>query len=126
MSVPKNSLREVDQRGLEVHERDSLVHHQAFDLGEGRRVGRIEGILAVDHAGNHHPNRRLLGQQGADLHRRGMGPEQEPPFRAFAVGRLPAARGLSTTPEVRFARRSDDPRRSGMARYSVSCMSIAG
>src|SRR5918995_1485894 len=44
----KESVGKVHQRGLEIDERNFLIYRQAFDLGEGRRVGWIERIIAVD------------------------------------------------------------------------------
>ena len=48
------------------------------------------------------------------------------PSDGFRLSELARRSWVSTTPEVRFARRSGTIRRSGMARNSVSCMSIAG
>ena len=70
-------VREVDQRGLEVHERDPLVHREPLDLREGGRVRGVERIVAVDHARNDHPDRRRRLHQRPDLHRRRVGAEQQ-------------------------------------------------
>ncbi len=64
------------ERGLEVHEGNAFVDGEAFDLRECRGMRWIEGILAVAHARDHASHRQLLVQQGADLHRAGVGTEQ--------------------------------------------------
>src|SRR5262245_44781082 len=68
--------RELVQRRLEVYEADALVHAQAFDLHEGRRVRRIEEIAAIRIAGNQHANGRLEFLQRADLHWRRVRAQQ--------------------------------------------------
>ena len=70
-------LAELLEDPLEVPEVRPPVDHQAFDLMEHRRVGLV-GIAAVGATGADHPDRRFLAQHGADLHRRGVGAQQQP------------------------------------------------
>ncbi len=69
--------REAGERRLEVHEADSLVHRQAFELEERRRVGRVPGVVAVHHPRDDHAIGRRPRLHHPDLHRRGMGAEQD-------------------------------------------------
>ena len=50
----EEAVREVDQRRLEIDERDPLVHREPFDLAEDRRVRRVEGVVPVHDAGDDH------------------------------------------------------------------------
>ena len=43
----EEAAREMAQRGLQVHERDALVHREAFDLLEHRGVRGVERIAAA-------------------------------------------------------------------------------
>ena len=61
-----------------------LVDQQCFDLMEHGRMGRVV-IAAVGAARHDHPIRRRAGLHGADLHRRGMG-AQDQAARVGAVG----------------------------------------
>ena len=61
----------------------ALVDDQALDLVEHRGVGLV-GVAPIGAARDDHPDRRLLGQHGAHLHRRGMGAQQQP--RAVGLG----------------------------------------
>jgi hypothetical protein len=68
----EEGLAELLQHPAQMADIGGLVDHQAFDLMEHRRVGRV-GILPVGLARNDDADRRCLGFHGADLHRRGMG-----------------------------------------------------
>jgi hypothetical protein len=65
---------EVLERALQMRHRDALVHHEALDLVEHRRVGRVEFIGAVRATRAHDRDRRLLGQHHPRLHRRRVRP----------------------------------------------------
>ena len=65
------------------------VDHQPLDLMEHRRMRRV--VVAAEGAARHDdPDRRLLRQHGADLHRRGVGAQHEP----AAVGALGQIEGV--------------------------------
>ncbi len=68
---------EVVQRAAQVRHGDALVHHQALDLVEDRGVGGVQLVGAVGAPGHDHVDRRLPGQHGAGLHRRGVGPQHQ-------------------------------------------------
>ena len=67
--------REVLEGALEVAHRDPLVDAEPLDLVEHRHVGGVV-VAAKRFAGNDHPLRRAANEHAADLHRRGVGPEQ--------------------------------------------------
>jgi len=66
---------EVRDGALEVGQRDALVHHEALDLVEHRRVRRV-GVAPVDLAGAQHVHRRALLLHDAHLDGRGVGAQQ--------------------------------------------------
>src|SRR5690606_8018750 len=74
---------ELRQRALEVGEAGALVHQQALDLVEHRRVGLV-AVAAVDLAGGDHAQRRRVLLHEAHLHARGVGAQQ--PALAALVG----------------------------------------
>src|SRR6266702_4452316 len=69
-------LAELLEDPFEVAEVRLPVDHQTFDLVEHRRMGLV-GIAPVGAAGTDHPDRRFLMEHGADLHRRGVGAQQQ-------------------------------------------------
>ena len=81
-------MREVHQRGLEIDEGDALVHGEALDLAEHRRVRRVEGVVPIDHSGDHNAVRRRRVEHGPDLHRRGVRAHEQAarPFAADGRG----------------------------------------
>ena len=74
--APEDRADELEQHALEVRQRDVLVHGEALDLVEHRRVRGI-GVAPVDAAGDDHVHRRLVQLHGADLDRRGVRPEDD-------------------------------------------------
>src|SRR6185437_16980940 len=46
-SLAEEAIREIRERGLEIHEADAFVHRHAFDLREHRRMRRVEEIAAI-------------------------------------------------------------------------------
>ena len=70
--MPKKVRRKSISAPFEVAESEVAVQHQAFALVEHRRVRRVV-VGAVGAADDDDADRRLLGQHGADLHRRGLG-----------------------------------------------------
>ena len=70
----EEGLEEGLERPFEVAEGDALVDHQPFDLVEHRRVGGV-AVGSVHAAGSDHVERRAMALAGADLHRRGVRPE---------------------------------------------------
>ena len=82
---------ELQQRALEIGERDALVDGEQLDLRHHplvRRVGRLVAVAAARHGDAH---RRIVGVEVADLHRRGMGAQQQ---RLFAVHVLVEPEGV--------------------------------
>src|SRR5580704_7978874 len=73
----EESLAEFLQHPLEVGERRALIDHQAFDLMEHRRM-RLVGIAPIGAAGADDPDRRLLGEHRAHLHRARVGAQNLP------------------------------------------------
>src|SRR4051812_31285548 len=72
----KEALREQVQGGLEIDEADAFVDAQPLDLREGRGMGGVEEVAAIDVAGNEDANRRGVPLEGAHLHRRRMRAQQ--------------------------------------------------
>ena len=72
----EDRARERQQRALEVGERDALVDREPLDLVELRRVRGV-GVAAVDAARDDDVDRRRLLLHRADLHRRGVGAQQQ-------------------------------------------------
>ena len=73
----KNCSAKPGEDALEVREIDVLVEHEALDLVEHWRVRHV-GIASIDRPGRDQTDRHALQLHGADLHRRGVGPEQAP------------------------------------------------
>ena len=69
--MPKKRAQEVDQRALQMAERQVAIEDQALALVEHRRVRRVV-VGAVGAADDDDADRRRLRQHGADLHRRGL------------------------------------------------------
>ena len=94
---------EVDQRRLEVDERDPLVHREPFDLGERRRVRRVERVVAVDHPGDHDPHRRRRGSAacGSAPATCGCAAAGGPPARPRPAGRRGRACRACPSPDGR-------------------------
>ena len=67
---------EIGQAALQVPHVHAPVDQQPLDLMEHRRVGGV-AVAAVGAAGGDDPERRLAGQHGADLHRAGVGAQQQ-------------------------------------------------
>src|ERR1700716_2783980 len=68
-------LAEFMQDPFEVAEMRALVDDETFDLVKLRRVGGV-GIDPIGASRTDDADRRLLGQHGAHLHRRGVGTQQ--------------------------------------------------
>ena len=66
--------------GLQVGERDVLVDVETFELVENAVASGADRLVAVHLAGADHPNRRLLVEHHAHLHRRGVRAEQHVPL----------------------------------------------
>src|SRR6185503_16876905 len=65
-------------RSLQVGSRNALINIQTFDLLEGRVMGRVGVIAAVDAAGDNDPDGRLLFFHHANLHRGSVRSQQKP------------------------------------------------
>ena len=76
------SRANASERALQIRERDAFADGEPFHLREHRRVRQIEIVAPVDAAGHDDANRRRVRLHVADLHRRGVRPEQ----RADVVG----------------------------------------
>ena len=75
--------REREQRALrDRRARCPSPTASAFDLAERRRVRQVEVVAAIDAARHDDADRRLVRLHVADLHRRGVRPQQ----RAHVVG----------------------------------------
>src|SRR4051812_13119321 len=70
-------LAELLQNPLQVTEMRGLVDDQSFDLVEHGSVCLV-AVAAIGPAGNDDADRRLRRQHGPDLHRRGMGAQEQP------------------------------------------------
>ena len=68
-------LAELLEHPLQVGERRALIDHQALDLVEHRRMGLVE-VRAVGASGADDPDRRLLRQHRAHLHRARVGAQK--------------------------------------------------
>ncbi len=86
MPGPPEAPSELRQGSLEVDEGDPFVHHQPLQLQEGRRVGGVRSVPAINHPRRDDPDGRLMQLHGPDLHRRGVGPEQEAVPQIEGVG----------------------------------------
>src|SRR5438094_7771324 len=64
---------EMEQRPLQVAERDSLGDGEAFDLVEDREVLRLDRVAPIDAAERDHVDGRLARLHHADLRRRRLG-----------------------------------------------------
>ena len=69
--MPKKRAQEIDQRALQMAQREVAIEDQALALVEHRRVRRVV-VGAVGAADDDDADRRRLRQHGADLHRRGL------------------------------------------------------
>jgi hypothetical protein len=67
-----------DEAALEVGERQVGVDGQTLDLVEHRQVRRVHRVRAVHPAGDRDVQRGLLGVHRPQLHRRGVGAQQQP------------------------------------------------
>ncbi len=65
------------ERSLQVAEGDVGIDAEPFELMEDGRVGRVRRVVAVHLAGADDAHRRRRLFHGADLHRRGMGAQQQ-------------------------------------------------
>ena len=74
--VAEERAREVQQRPLQVRERDVLVDREALDLVELRRVRGVE-VAPVDPARHDDVERRRVLLHRAHLHRRGVRPQHQ-------------------------------------------------
>ena len=76
--VTGEQLSQKDLQGaLKVSEGDPLVHDQSFHLVKHGAVSRVHGVPAVGAAGDHYPDGGLLALHGPDLHRGGVGSQQQ-------------------------------------------------
>ena len=80
----EEGAQEIDQAAFQVAERQVAIDDQPLALMEHRRVRGVV-VGAIGAADDDDPDRRLLRQHGADLHRRGV--------RAQHRRRLVALRG---------------------------------
>ncbi len=71
----EEGAHELGQGALEVGEGGVLIHQQAFNLMEHRRVGLV-AVAAVHLAGGNHAQRRLVVAHVAHLHTGGMRAQQ--------------------------------------------------
>ena len=74
---PEERAHEVQQRALQVGERDPVVDREALDLVEGRRVRRVDRVAPVDATRRDHVDGRVALLHRADLRRRRLGPEDD-------------------------------------------------
>ncbi len=74
---PVHAADDGFQRSFQVGEGDALIHHEALDLVEERRVRGVHRVRAVDAAGADDADGRLLLLHHAHLHRRGLGAQQD-------------------------------------------------
>ena len=73
----KHRLHGVVERSLQVGQGDIGIHAEPFELMEYGRVGGIGRVVAVYLAGTNHAHRRPQALHGANLHRRGVGAQQQ-------------------------------------------------
>src|SRR3954464_3211527 len=74
LRLAEEAIGEMGECRLEIDEADAFVDRQSLDLGEHRRVGRVEEVTTVCVAGTQNPDRWLELLHGADLHRRRVRP----------------------------------------------------
>src|SRR5690606_16054099 len=93
---PEHGARERVEGPLEVGHRDAAVDREPLHLVEHRGVGGVEGVGAERAAGAHHVDGQLPLQQGADLHRGGVGAQHHAGALGLAQveGVLHRARGV--------------------------------
>src|SRR5258706_1491246 len=70
LRLSEEAVGEMGQSRFQIDETDTFVDRQSLDLGEHRRVGRIEEIAAISIARTQYSDRRLELLHRADLHRR--------------------------------------------------------
>ena len=76
-AVAHHLLREIREHRLEVGERDGLgVDVEPLDLVEVRGVRRVSRVAAIGAAGADHADRRLVRHHRANLHGRGLRPQE--------------------------------------------------
>src|SRR5690348_242432 len=87
-------LDHVEQRAFQVADREAFVDRKSLDLAEVRKTSGLRRVTAIRAARIDDVDRRLLDAlHGADLHRRGVGAQQQ--LRA-EVERVPALpRGMT-------------------------------
>ncbi len=85
--VAEDRARELQQRALEVGERDVLVDGETLDLVELGRVRGV-GVGPVDAPGDHHVQRRRVRFHRAHLHRRGVRAQHQLVLRWKLAGAL--------------------------------------
>ena len=99
--LAEHRLRELEQRPLEVAERDALVHGQALHLMEHGKVRGIGGLAPVHAARRDDEHRRLLRLHGPDLHGgRLRAKEQVGPAGHVDVQRVLHGSGRMVGPDV--------------------------
>ena len=92
---PELGARERVQGAAQVRHGQPAIHRQALDLVEYRRVSGVELVGAEGAPDRDDVDRQLALQQGAHLHRGGVGAQQLPGvFRRDVEGVLFAARGM--------------------------------
>src|SRR5690242_8477516 len=74
---PKQRLHRVVERALQISESDVRINRQTLHLVKHRRMAGIGRIVAMHLAGNHDAQRRFQLLHGADLHRGGVGTQQQ-------------------------------------------------
>src|SRR3954462_4051311 len=94
---PEDRPHHVQQRPLQVGERDVPVDGEALELVEDRVVRRVDVVAAVSAPDRDHVDRRLALLQREDLRRRGLRPQQplvvEEEGRAVRARRMPRVEG---------------------------------
>ena len=93
MPGAEHRRREQVQRAAQVRHRQALVDRKPLDLVEDRRVGGVERLLPVDPAGRDDVARCAAVQQRPDLHRRGVGAQQDTRRSAGRATACPGSRG---------------------------------
>ena len=89
---PVQPARHFGNRTLEVAHADAVAHHQPFQLVKHRLMGGVGRLVAVDLAAHHDLEGRLVVHHVANLHGRGVGPQQASVFQPEGV--LQVARGV--------------------------------
>src|SRR4029453_19585239 len=92
---PEDRPHYIQQRALQVGEREAAVDGKTLELVEDRVVRRVDRVAAVAAAERDHVDRRLALLERVDLARRGLGTEQATlveeerrPVRARRVPRI--------------------------------------